>query len=225
MNFEKIARSASGTLFESNVTEDDRFENRCIYRGDDPDSHEAYYGIDVTADESRNELVTVETLNWDVEHSNNCVRGKSDTGYGKGKFFSLYLARKAFLNPDRIDVSNIIKSENKVIAAEIVPDKYDLPVMIVVHTDGKHIVTAWCEMDTSDLRVTLAYYKKKHGIGEKLDKRKTELPLPRRVVEQIEKALEAQRQIQEEVIEKKALQVIENGKGFREFVLASRNRT
>jgi hypothetical protein len=207
------------------VTEDDRFENRHIYRGGDPDSHEAYFGIDVTVDESRNELVTIETFNWDVKHSNDCVRGKSETGSGKGEFFSFYLARKAFLDPDRINASKIIKSENAVIAAEVVPDRYDLPIIVVIHTDGKHIVTARCEVDKSDLRVTHAYYKRKYGIDEKLDRRKIERTLPRRAVEQIEKGLEVKRLAKEEAVEAKALQVVENGKKFREFVLALRNRT
>jgi hypothetical protein len=215
MNFDKIAG-----LFKDNVTEEDTFERYPVYCGSNVNSHEAYFGIDITKNEKTNETVIVDSFEWDVKHSNDCVRGKS--GSDDGKFFSFYLARNAFLDESKLNVTKLLKTKNNAIAAEVTPEEYGLPVMVVIHTKASEgrtrLVTAWCLLTEDQEFIADAYYQAKHGVPERLSNRKLENKLSKRALDAIEKGLQLKKNVMKNIIKRNTQQIIANGKKFQEFV-------
>jgi hypothetical protein len=221
MNFEEIKSNIS---FDDNYSVEDAENSKLKYYGGNFDSNEAYFGIDLTADEVTHQTVSVDKFNWDVKHSNDCVRGKSDKGSGDGKFFSFYLARHVFKDALKINVKNIVSTKYDAIAGRIKPLGSTGYVAVVIFLHSGRIITSWCITDENDVYgdALTAYLENKYGEPEELSLEKFgETNIPEYQMKQITKASKLYERRKLELMERERAVLIRNGHKFREYVLAN----
>jgi hypothetical protein len=207
-------------LLFQNYTQDDAQLGLLKFEGGDCNSEKAYYGIDMTADENIDQSISVGSFEWNVKKSNDNVRGIS-TGSGMGKRFSFYLARKAFMDVSRINGNDVIESENVVTIAKYVPEDYNLPIFVVIHSDilqrPIRIISSW--MITEVNKAAIKYAKSILRRGDKKGKKRViEWKPPQNFEQTLEKGLSAQAKAEEIAIQEYAEEIASNGKEFIKWI-------